>query len=93
MQRKYYGDNSPEVKENYYRFIRLSGPVKEIHNDGEKQGLEVRVAEELYEFGTQITTYPSEITKTITTTTRIISDDTNYVEIPDSIEKNKENQK
>ena len=74
VQRKYTDDVEPEVKENVYRYVRLSNPVKELHDDDEKKGFEVRLAEEYFEFGTQITRYPSEITETITTTTRIIPD-------------------
>ena len=74
VQRKYTHDISPEVKENTYSVIKLSGPIKEMY-DKEKGSLEVRIAEEYIEYGTEIIRYPSEITETITTTTRIIPDD------------------
>ena len=69
-QRKYTNEESPKVNEHTVKIIKLSKPIKEIKNGG----LEIRVAEEYIEYGTEITRYPSEITETITTK-RISSDD------------------
>ena len=74
-QRRYTNGEKPEVQEHTVRMIRLTDPIKEI-KDGENGNLEIRLAGEFIEFGTEITRYPSEITETITTTTRIISEDT-----------------
>ena len=73
-QRKYTNDESAEIDERTVKIIKLSKPIKEIKNGG----LEVRLAEEYIEYGTEITRYPSEITETITTK-RITSDDNDNV--------------
>ena len=54
--------------------LRLNEPIKEIKND-ENGSIGIRISGEFIEIGTEITRYPSEITETITETTRIISED------------------
>ena len=56
------------------RMLRLNEPIKEIKND-ENGSIGIRISGEFIEIGTEITRYPSEITETITETTRIISED------------------
>ena len=74
QKRKYKSEEDPKINEHTFRVIKLSKPIKEIE-DTKNGNIEIRVPEEYIEYGTEITRYPSEITETITTTTKIISDD------------------
>ena len=73
-QRRYTNGEQPEVQEHTVRMLRLNEPIKEIKND-ENGSIGIRISGEFIEIGTEITRYPSEITETITETTRIISED------------------